>query len=437
MLVERGISFPRYRQFLNLGIIFFVCALVVVPFWSLVIYVFNEKPVIRGENLGNSFDNLKSLSKRGTGKAKLSLNGALNPLGENDIARVKFPLLKDMLIFLENTPRPDHKKLRDVFVLGLEGSHEKKVFTDGEIVYLDCSSENEISFSEVISPFYFIPKFKENNELDIEFTIDFKGDDGEIIYQDSQNFTLKKKNNFATIFHGNMGELGPITDFLAKVKIYESDLFIQMYGGKSFDDIKSSYRICFDNSESPLFIKAGDMFVWKDGRISQDIDKTEGLPLIKVTSLDTYKCELSLWDSEGIYNKVITLQISKPSSNSVKPQDIFLKLNQRTEASVTCQLNNRNVIIRKGDWLLHSKGKFRNLRTYDEVNDFLRYALKGELFIFDGIIKKEGVSLFVGHLFNEERSQAKTIEIPFSERKKQTPLKKKEIKPAAMQVKDE
>jgi hypothetical protein len=129
--------------------------------------------------------------------------------------------------------------------------------------------------------------------------------------------------------------------------------------------------------------------------------------------------------------------VNKLPPSILKIGDFFNKIHQRTEFSVTCQLHNRNVILRKGDWFLYHKGNFRSLRTPDEIKDYLRYALKGELFIFDGIVKKEGVTLFAGHLFNEERTGIKKIEIPLLERKKTQPIKKKESKVVPVQVKDE
>ena len=436
MLVEKGVSFPRYKQILNMGIVFFVCIAVIAPLWSLACYVFFDD-----FSIGVSPSKFQVINDRFSKEEKMK-NGSLfacslNSLNERCLPSVKFPLLEDRLILLEDTPRPDQNKIGHVFVLGLEGSHQKRVFTDGEIVYLNCLSEDEISFSDHKTPFYFTPKFRESNELEIIFSIEFHDEEDALIFIDSQSFALKKKSNFASPFLGVKGEMGLLCQFLSNLKIYEADLLMQIYGGTEFDELKASYRMYSGFSDFISYIKPYDLFIWKDEKLVLEDSKTEGFPLVKIMHIDKQKCELIAWDSEGVYSKLITLNLCKTSPFAIKPQELFLKLHQRTEASVTCQLHNRNVIIRKGDWLLYSKGKFRNLRTYDEVNDFLRYALKGELFIFDGIIKKEGPSLFVGHLFNEERSQAKIIEIPFSERKKQLALKKKEIKQIPMQVKDE
>ena len=440
MLVDKGISIHKYQLVLNTGNALFFSLTILIPLWSLMHYVILEKSDSGRNSWSNSFLSSSLRSFPSSKGGSLSENSFIAPAQER-VCLLPLPELSKQLVVLEHIARPDCVKNGKLLLFGIEGSRQKLLVNIGEKVFLDCKNEKEISFSEEIGPFWFEANLLGDGQVEVALHAEFKGDNQEVIYKEVQNISLLMKKDFELASHGEKGTLAPIIDYLGKVKICETDLLIEMYGGKSFDDVKGSYRMYSDKIRAPFFIKPGDLFVWKDGGLEEGKgatqEATKGFPLLMIKSLDMQKCELLLWDTDGMYGKPITLAIGMAIPSQLKVQEFFLKLHQRTDASVTCQLHKRNVIIRKGDWLLYSKGKFRNLRTFDEVNDYLRYALKGELFIFDGLVKKEGITSFVGHLFNEERTQAKNVDLVLSERKKPAPLKKKDTKVLPVQVKDE
>lgn len=436
MLVDKGISIHKYQLVLNTGIALFFSMTILIPLWALMYYVIFEKPDSGRNNWASSFLGPRSSPLLKGKKVGVSENSFMAPAAQK-VCLLPLPELSKQLVVLEHIARPDGVENGKSLLFGIEGSCQKLLINMGEKVFLDCKNEKEIRFSKEIGPFWMEVNHFENGGVDVALHAEFKCDNQEILYKEVQNISLLMKKDFDRSSNGEKGSLAPIIDYLGKVKICETDLLIEMYGGKSFEGVKGSYRMYSDKSRAPFFIKPGDLFIWKDGGLEEGKGATVGFPLLMVKSLDTQKCEFILWDTDGLYGKPIMIAIGMTIPSQLKPQEFFLKLHQRTDASVTCQLHKRNVILRKGDWLLYSNGRFRNLRTFDEVKDYLRYALKGELFIFDGLVKNEGITSFVGHLFNEERTQTKKVELVLSERKRAVPLKKRETKQVSVQVKDE
>ncbi len=401
MLIENGLSVQRDKKILKAGIVFFVFFVLGGSLWAFSAYFLLEKEESR---LGFSGNKLK--------EKRIDF---VNPLLiEEKKELLPLPDLSMQLVVLEHIPRPDLERGKGVFLLGLEGNCQKRMVCDQEKVYLNCASEKEITFSEEKTPFWVEHIVREGGMIVASFHMEYLGDNGECLFRREERVVLSEKKDF-----GGHGEILPIVAYLEKIKLYEPDLVIGMYGGKSFEDIKSSYRMC--NGNDLFFIKPGDLLIWQNGRLKRETKGgTKGFPLLWIRSIDPQKCEMVLWDSAGLYGKPIIMPVGKKPPFSTKIQDVILKLHQRSDTSVTALVQNRNAILRKGDWFLCSKGGLRKLRSLAEVKEFLRYALKGELFIFDGIVKKEGglQAMFVGNLFNEERTEVRKIEIPLSERKK-------------------
>jgi hypothetical protein len=435
MLIEKEISVSSYQRILNLGIALFFSLAVLIPLGAFVESVLLDS----SDFSSNSWSSLIGREKESEKKRVLStdekIKNSFISFNTNVLKNFPFPELEKQFVILEHISRPDFIKKEGLFLIGLENSHEKRLASQGQKIFLECKNEEKISFSDENTPFWLEFYVKENGLVEVRLFSEFKERDDSVFYSYNQVFVTSFKKDFSQSSGFEKNDLAPMIAFLGKIKVSEPDLLIEMYGGKTFESVKGLYRM--SNNLDHFFIKAGELFAWRNGKLESEKNKTLNYPLLLVKSIDAYKCEMVLWDVEGIYCKSVTIPVSKSLPSALKIGDFFNKIHQRTEVSVTCQLHNRNIILRKGDWFLYHKGSFRNLRTADEIKDYLRYALKGELFIFDGIVKKEGVTLFAGHLFNEERTGIKKIEIPLAERKKTQPIKKKESKVAPVQVKDE
>ncbi len=422
MLVNVGVSSLRIQRVLNWGIVIFFSLIVFIPFGmfisSIVLYEFDFQGNAR---FSNSVSVEKALSLPDEGL----LDSSFISLRGDRVSSLLLPEVARKLAFFENFVRPDADIGEEVYLIELKGSGLRRFVLKGERVFLNWLSGSEISFSGVETPFWFQVISKGENALSVELHVEFRSEKGDIFYSESQLVALEEIK-YTEAFDGELVELSPIIAYLNGCKIFDPDILLELYGGESFKDVKGLYRIHSERNESPLYIKPGELFVWKEGRLVKEKLRSKDFPLILIKGIDNQKCEMVLWGREGFYSKTFFLPVTKVAPPSFKISESFLKLHQRTDYSATFQFLNRNSIIRKGDWILCSKDRFRNLRTFTELKECLSYTLKGELFIFDGIVKKEGLTFFTGSLFNEERTVVKKVEIAFSEPKKIAPFKKKE-----------
>jgi hypothetical protein len=354
------------------------------------------------------------------------LDSSFISLKETRGSSLLLPEVLKQLVFLENLVRPDTHRAEQVFLIGLEKGCARRLVLQNQRVFLDCTSGSEIFFSEKATPFWLEVLSKDGVFITVELHVEFISDNGEVLYSEVKEVQLQEKKNIESSDRDN-GELFQMMTYLNSCKIFDADLLFELYGGESFKDVKGLHRMHIDGQNLPMYIKPGELLVWKEGALVKGVSQTKEFPIALVKSIDLQKCEIVLWDQEGLYCKTVAIPLTKSSTPAFRPAESFLKLHQRTDNSVTLQFLKRNIIFRKGDWILCSKDRFRNLRTFAELKECLGYAIKGELFIFDGMVKKEGLTFFTGSLFNEERTLVKKIEIALSESKKIGPVKKKEL----------
>ena len=70
------------------------------------------------------------------------------------------------------------------------------------------------------------------------------------------------------------------------------------------------------------------------------------------------------------------------------------------------------MVLKTGDWVLKTNGRWKILRKKDEKDAFLNGKLFGELFILEQISQKQGQKMIQGRLFNPGRTQVVSIEMP-------------------------
>jgi hypothetical protein len=312
------------------------------------------------------------------------------------------PDLEKKLIYLQHNGRPDCLSAESAIYLALSGGKEKIRVSQGERVYLQCIDEENLSFSKEKSPFWIETELDPSGKLDVLFKVEYPG-------VEDRKFLLEEKGVASTALL-ETGSMGEMRRFLNGGKVYLPDLLRSRYGGAEFSKTSGLHRL--ELKGEALFLKAGDLFVWKGGKFLKGEKETRGLPLLYVKSIEQGQCHCFLWDEEGFNSCKTEFPIVQPEQPISKMQSILVRLHQRTDSSVTCMLQNRNQILKEGDWLLSSKQGWHNLHSAKELKEYLRYALKGELFIFDGIVKKDSGTFFTGHLFDETRALCQKVELP-------------------------
>jgi hypothetical protein len=166
-------------------------------------------------------------------------------------------------------------------------------------------------------------------------------------------------------------------------------------------------------------VQENDYLSWENGRWrlveKGNLPKTTPIALIKTVSLDYL--EIEAWDSSGFHSMQVKIPLQK-SSKMLRSEELLTAAHLRTSKQITCLLGKRRMILRQGDWMIKSPSGWRHLKTLDEIDAYLAYDLRGELFILDQIEQENGKFFLKGNLFDEMHTQKQSISIAISSEKK-------------------
>jgi hypothetical protein len=155
-------------------------------------------------------------------------------------------------------------------------------------------------------------------------------------------------------------------------------------------------------------IQEGDWLVWR-GKWEKSEKPEKDMPVARIQSSGLKALVLDAWDAEGHIRIALNSSIGTPMK--IKGEDLFSSIRIRSERQISCMLEKQCMILKTGDWILKSDGRWRILRKKDERDAFLNGKLFGELFILDQISQKQGQKMVQGRLFNSVRTQVVPIEM--------------------------
>lgn len=331
--------------------------------------------------------------------------------------------LAKQLLFLGKNSRPDAEEEESKALIGLKGSGQTHLVEPGEKLYLAYKERNLIFSRE---PTLLWIKIKEIDEEKLRFDSAFilTSDETAEVYQEKTHGEVLQ--NTENIFKEDVLET-PYFQSLEKVKWWHPDLFYEVYGGKEFESAKGSQRIEFDSQDPSIyFVRPGTILVFKDSRWQLDDDKevTREYPIAKILAVTPSRMEIKVWEENGIGFKTLSILPEKIKPLNIKAEEIFSKIRQRTATQVSCKIGSKHALLKKGDWLLRTSNQWRLLKTLEEIEKYLSFELQGELFVFDGIEKNQGIAVFKGHLFDTMRVQMQMVRIPLATPKKRVHLKR-------------
>src|SRR5690606_31598397 len=113
----------------------------------------------------------------------------------------------------------------------------------------------------------------------------------------------------------------------------------------------------------------------------------------------------------------MALSLASGPQFKLRGEDLFSMVRIRSEKQISCMLEKQCMVLKLGDWVLKTTGRWKILRKKDEKEAFLNGKLFGELFILDQILQKQGQKMIAGRLFNPGRTQVVSIELAAQGRK--------------------
>lgn len=164
--------------------------------------------------------------------------------------------------------------------------------------------------------------------------------------------------------------------------------------------------------------KQSDWLVWKEEKWQKSASSEKDLPIAKIQSISPKMLILEGWDNIGHVR--IGLALAAGPQFKMRGEDLFSAIRIRSEKQISCMLEKQCMVLKTGDWVLKTAGRWKTLRKKDEKDAFLNGKLFGELFILDQISQKQGQKMITGRLFNPGRTQVVSIEL-FAQGRKSGP----------------
>jgi hypothetical protein len=381
------------------------------------VFIFFTMLSIRFERLENSLPR----------KDKAILPRAFSPsfekIGEGPLSlhsRKKKTILPDMsqeLALLAKNIRPGRESKEASFLLFLRSSRLEKQVKNGEIIFLSCDASSGATlpvyrFTDRKTPLWIRPTFLERNKILVEVGLFMPAKDSEAFLEEKAQFVLQEEpfdwsNKFQNIIW---------LESLKEAKLWGPDLFLGKYGGENYQSLKtkSKLEIPGNGLSTFCFVGVGDFLVWDEGKWSPversqiPIDK----PLAHIKVVSPRMIELEVWDEEGFYPQVVKIDIQNGHRISgVKPDMLPQAVRLRTTNQVSCSLGKRRCLLRKGDWVLKTSRGWRTLKTPVDKEEYLLHKVRGELCVFDSLVREQGKLVMKGHWIDEMRTQI----YPFSQ----------------------
>ncbi len=193
---------------------------------------------------------------------------------------------------------------------------------------------------------------------------------------------------------------------LGEARFLGHDVFAEKYGGKQ------TLRIAVGEQREPqiLDLREKEWMVWRDSSWMKGNLDAKPEAMSRIESVDSKALILEGWNGEAHVR--LSLPFFPPAPFKVRGEEIFNSIRVRSEKQISCMMEKQCLILKAGDWVLKVNGRWKTLRKKEEKEAYNCGRMRGELFIFEKIESKQGQKLISGYLFNPEKTQVVTIDLP-------------------------
>ncbi|NGX50201.1 MAG: hypothetical protein K1060chlam2_00042 [Chlamydiae bacterium] len=377
------------------------------------------KPVlIKAEERTKEQKTLSTIDYRAIGEGSLALS--------SNIQRFPFPNLTKEILFLGRNSRPDATLYSVKLQMGIRGSDRALMVAPGQKLYLSYV-DRQLTFAEDTTPLWIKPYLNESGEVWLEMGLRLLSESGELLLDEAHSFeiesTLKSDPSGAI----KSAALSEAFEGMKRAKWWAPDRLFEIYGGEAYGELAHKQRLEFEGGHF-LHVEEGETFIWNEGRWQRSA-ATEGYPMARLSALSPYRMEWELWDRTGLEWVKAALVKEKNAAIGLRVATAFTRMRQRTHSRISCRIDNKAAILKRGDWLLHTATGWSILKSLKDVEAVLAFKMRGELFVFDGLERVEGRAVFCGMLFDSMRTQMRSVTLPLvsSKKSEQSPPQKKPI----------
>jgi hypothetical protein len=334
-----------------------------------------------------------------------------------EIQNFPFPNLSGEVLFLGKNTRPDASLYNVNLHMGLKGCDKTLMVAPEQKLYLSYIKQH-LYFAKETTPLWIKPYLNEKGETWLEMGLKLISESGEVLLDEVRAFEIESslKRDFAMAVKDPLLAKG--LKEMKEAKWWSPDRLFEAYGGEEFRKLIGMERLEFQQHEQPyfLYVKEGDTFIWKEEKW-QVSRTTHSYPMARLTHISPYKMEWELWDKTGLECVRVAHSKEKVEGINLRVEELFTRMRQRTTSRISCRIDNKAAILKKGDWLIHIPTGWHILKSLKEMEAILNFEVKGELFVFDGLEKIEGKPVFCGTLFDKMRTQMQSVRLPLAQGK--------------------
>lgn len=410
-MVIQGIPLTRLMKWADRACM----VLLALTFFSPIVLFFITRSPSTSENAFYAGNRVKkaanTIDYEGIGKGALAI--------EEGFGGMPLPNLQKEVLFISCNEAEDR------FLFGLKSSFEKRESRSGEKHYLTYGKRGELLFSKNPTPFFVTPRLQEGKiQVDVGLKI---VSDAQVVVDEKAEFVAGSADQEQTARFLGEGVFGEPFVVMESARLLAPDQLFVLYGGEEYQKQARSARLLF--SDQLLYVQRGDTLFYENGKWNLAKGQTKKTFLAKILNTSAQRVDAEISDSKGLLKRKISI-CRKPSRNvAFRAGGVFSQIRPRTATTVSLKIAGKSDHLKRGDWLLKEKENWQLLGSWEDVESYLRFGKKGELFVFDGVEKGQ----FCGHYFDAMREVCETIRLPLSETKKKknkvTPLRKQKLVP--------
>jgi hypothetical protein len=157
----------------------------------------------------------------------------------------------------------------------------------------------------------------------------------------------------------------------------------------------------------------GDWMIWSDHRWMKGL-LLDGAhkPIAKIKAVQGKSLIFEGWEKDRYVSVALNHHLSP--SLKMKGEELFTSIRVRSAKQISCMLEKQWMILKSGDWVLKTDGKWKILKKQQEKDSYKEGKLPGELLVFEKIESKSGQKWIQGLLFSSDRSQMLPFELAAS-----------------------
>lgn len=340
-----------------------------------------------------------------------SVKPSLGKLGQGPLAlegfvkKTSLPDLSQEIALLAKNPHWEALGKKGDFLLYLKSSDSEYKAKNGEQIFLSCDSlpgglAPVYRFSNHKTPLWIRPEFTNKEEISLEVGLFILSKENGIFQEEKTQISLQQDPKMR-----REDQTLPFIEILEKAKLWGQDVVLARFGESKYRPLKDKVKLEISQQGKRIFcfLGKGDLLRFTQGEwIPVESSETEEeSPTAQVKKVTPKSIELEVWDPDAFYACSIKLEATPSSWGGGKGENLPHSIRAKTEKQVACSFGKRKYVIKEGDWLLKTERGWRHLKRSIDIDAYLFHKIRGELFIFESLVKEQGKLMMKGFLADE------------------------------------